>query len=76
MANQTDPWGREYSDAEQRLIDTRATGFTGPIDQDGHAVMSRTDNKGRPLDLTARGASGRGTPDEGFAARWPKRGKR
>jgi hypothetical protein len=50
-------------DVTERFRALRQSGFTGPIDQDGRAVMSRTDNRGRPLDLF-RGGTGHGTPDD------------
>jgi hypothetical protein len=47
----------------QKLTELRARGFRGPIDQDGNAVMSRTDGHGNPLPLF-EGGTGHGTPDE------------
>jgi hypothetical protein len=44
--------------AEQRFLALRKSGFKGPIDRNGYAVMSRTDNKGNPLPLF-RGGSGK-----------------
>jgi hypothetical protein len=41
----------------------RRSGFKGPIDHKGNAVMSRTDNCGRPLPLF-KGGSGHGTEDD------------
>lgn len=78
MSNQIDSWGREYTDAEQARHEIRESGFTGWVDKDGQAVMSRTDPRtGRALGFESRGFSGKGTTDEGFAARWGrKHGKR
>jgi hypothetical protein len=45
------------------FLDLRKSGFEGPVDQDGNAVMSRTDGKGKPLELF-KGGSGTGTPDD------------
>lgn len=71
MANDKDPWGREYTGAEQSLTEIRESGFRGPVDRNGEAVMSRTDPRdGQALDLTARGSGGHGTPDQGLVARW------
>ena len=42
----TDAFGRALSPADQRLFDLRASGYTGPVDQDGRAVP--------PDDLGAR----------------------
>ena len=53
-----------------RFIRLRDSGWTGPIDRDGYAVMSRTDPGGRPLPLF-RGGSGHGTPDD----RAPRKGR-
>jgi hypothetical protein len=50
-------------DADAKLIALRKAGFTGPIDRHGNAVMSRTDNRGRPLPLF-KGGSGHGTRDD------------
>lgn len=50
-------------DRSARFRALRASGWTGPIDQDGHAVMCRTDSQGRPLSLL-EGGDGRGTPDD------------
>jgi len=51
----------------------RESGFAGPVDNHGEAVMSRTDSSGRPLDLAERGSLGHGTPDEERASRLPRR---
>lgn len=49
--------------AQARFLALRKSGFTGPIDHKGRAVMSRTDGKGRPLPLH-KGGSGHGTRDD------------
>ena len=49
--------------AADKAAELRKSGFKGPIDQHGNAVMSRTDRRGRPLDLF-KGGSGSGTPDD------------
>lgn len=51
------------TEAQTRSGDLRDSGFEGPIDQDGNAVMSRTDSNGRPLGLF-QGGTGTGTADE------------
>lgn len=51
------------SEASERQAGLRKAGFRGPIDQNGRAVMSRTDRRGRPLDLF-KGGTGHGTPDD------------
>ena len=43
--------------AEEKFFALRKSGFRGPIDHKGNAVMSRTDNRGRPLPLF-KGGSG------------------
>jgi len=53
-------------DAADRLTELRESGWTGGIDRDGHAVASRTDNRGNPLPLF-EGGTGHGTPDEARA---------
>lgn len=50
-------------DADRRRAELRGKGFRGPIDQNGRAVMSRTDRRGRPLDLF-KGGTGHGTKDD------------
>lgn len=45
--------------AAEKFFALRKSGFKGPIDRNGNAVMSRTDNKGKPLPLF-KGGSGRG----------------
>jgi hypothetical protein len=47
---------------DKRFFDLRESGYDGPIDKDGRAVMSRTDSKGRSLPLF-KGGSGTGTSD-------------
>lgn len=65
MTNHIDPWGREYTDAEQRGKDARDAGYNGWLDRDGDAIMSRTDPKdGQALGFESRGWSGKGSPDE------------
>jgi hypothetical protein len=51
------------TERDKRFFDLRESGFKGPIDRDGNAVMSRTDNRGEPLELF-KGGTGTGTPDE------------
>ena len=46
-----------------KFLALRKSGFRGPIDSKGNAVMSRTDGKGRPLPLFG-GGSGHGTRDD------------
>ena len=46
--------------AVQRFFRLRESGWTGPIDQDGRAVMTRTDSKGRPLRMDERQPRRRG----------------
>jgi hypothetical protein len=38
-------------DADKKFLALRKSGFKGPIDWNGNAVMSRTDNKGNPEPL-------------------------
>jgi hypothetical protein len=49
--------------ASDKTAALRKSGFTGPIDHKGNAVMSRTDGRGKPLPLF-KGGSGHGTPDD------------
>lgn len=49
--------------AAERLADLRESGWDGPVDRDGNAVMSRTSPDGKPLPLF-EGGDGRGTPDD------------
>jgi hypothetical protein len=49
--------------AGAKLAALRASGFKGAVDQNGDAVMTRTDGKGNPLPLF-RGGTGTGTPDD------------
>lgn len=55
--------GKPETASDARFFDLRASGFEGPVDQDGNAVMSRTDGSGKPLDLF-KGGTGTGTPDQ------------
>jgi hypothetical protein len=48
---------------DNRFVDLRESGYDGAIDQDGRAVMTRTDSRGRSLPLF-RGGTGTGTPDD------------
>jgi hypothetical protein len=48
---------------DRRFFDLRESGYDGPIDQDGRAVTSRTDSRGRSLPLF-KGGTGTGTPDD------------
>ena len=43
--------GRPETDADRRFFDLRESGWTGPVDQDGNAVMTRTDSAGTPAPL-------------------------
>jgi len=52
--------------SKSKLEDLRGSGFQGPVDRDGNAVMSRTDASGTPLFLF-EGGTGHGTPDEARA---------
>jgi hypothetical protein len=49
--------------ASEKLLALRESGFKGPIDKDGNAVMSRTDSKGNTLPLF-KGGTGTGTADD------------
>lgn len=55
--------GKPETERDRRFFDLRESGFRGPIDQDGNAVMSRTDSHGEPLPLF-EGGTGTGTPDD------------
>jgi hypothetical protein len=55
-----------FSGNHDALTELRESGFEGPVDAKGDAVMSRTDNGGRPLPLF-EGGTGHGTADE---SRW------
>lgn len=44
----------EAQERTKRFFGLRESGWTGPIDQDGRAVMARTDSKGRPLRMDER----------------------
>ena len=50
-------------DKSEKFFALRKSGFKGPIDRNGNAVMSRTDGKGNPLSLF-EGGTGHGTPDD------------
>jgi hypothetical protein len=53
------------SDAAEKTEALRKSGFKGPIDNKGDAVMSRTDGKGDPLPLFGGGdGDGHGTKDD------------
>jgi hypothetical protein len=43
--------GRPETTADKRFFDLRESGYRGPIDQDGDAVMTRTDSEGNPVPL-------------------------
>lgn len=49
--------------SDEKFRALRKSGFKGPIDRNGNAVMSRTDRRGRPLDLF-KGGSGHRTKDD------------
>jgi hypothetical protein len=38
-------------DADAKFLQLRKSGWKGPIDHKGNAVMTRTDSKGRPVPL-------------------------
>jgi len=46
--------GRPETARDKRFFDLRESGYKGPVDQDGRAVMSRTDGRGKPLPLFGR----------------------
>jgi hypothetical protein len=48
---------------DAKFFTLRESGWKGPIDHKGNAVMSRTDSKGNPLPLF-KGGSGHGTADD------------
>ena len=50
-------------ESSAKFLALRESGWKGPIDHKGNAVMSRTDNCGRPLPLF-KGGSGHGTEDD------------
>lgn len=54
---------------EEKFFKLRRSGWKGPIDSNGNAVMSRTDRTGKPVELF-KGGTGHGTPDD------KKRGKK
>jgi len=60
--------GKPETAADRRFFSLRESGFTGPVDQDGRALMSRTDARGNPLPMF-RGGTGTGTPDDKRARR-------
>ena len=43
--------GKPETAKDKRFFDLRESGYKGPIDGDGRAVMTRTDGKGNPLPL-------------------------
>lgn len=52
-----------FTSGLEALKEIRESGFSGPVDRDCNALMSRTDGKGEPLPLF-EGGTGTGTPDE------------
>jgi hypothetical protein len=46
--------GKPETATDRRFFDLRESGFKGPIDQDGRAVMTETDRRGSPLPLFGR----------------------
>lgn len=56
--------GQLETEADTRFHDLRNSGWTGPVDGSGNAVMSRTDATGSPLPLFEGGTGGTGTPDD------------
>jgi hypothetical protein len=50
-------------ESSAKFLALRESGWKGPIDHKGNAVMSRTDGKGTPLPLF-KGGSGHGTKDD------------
>jgi hypothetical protein len=50
-------------DASAKFFALRESGWKGPIDHKGNAVMTRTDSKGNPLPLF-KGGTGHGTKDD------------
>lgn len=51
--------GKPETPADTRFFDLRESGWAGPADQDGYAVMTRTDNTGAPLPLFGQKAGPR-----------------
>jgi hypothetical protein len=49
-------------ESSAKFFALRESGWKGPIDHNGNAVMTRTDSKGSPLPLF-KGGTGHGTPD-------------
>lgn len=47
--------GKPETDADRRFFNLRESGWRGPIDRNGNAVMTRTDSKGKPLPLFGKG---------------------
>ena len=43
--------GRPETESDTRFFDLRESGYAGPIDRDGNAVMTRTDSDGTPVAL-------------------------
>jgi hypothetical protein len=57
------------TESDARAQDARDRGYDGWLDEDGRAVASRTDGKGRALGFGDKGWSGKGTKDEARAGR-------
>jgi hypothetical protein len=49
--------GMPETGADRRFFDLRESGYEGPADQDGNAVMTRTGSDGQPLPLIGGGVS-------------------
>ncbi len=47
--------GKPETERDRRFFNLRESGFRGPIDQDGHAVMTETDGRGNPVPLFRAG---------------------
>jgi hypothetical protein len=61
--------GKPETPADTRFFDLRERGYTGPIDQDGHAVISATGPDGAPLPLP-EGGTGRDAADDPNRRGW------
>lgn len=46
--------GKPETAADKRFFDLRQSGYKGPVDQDGRAVMARTDRRGGFMGLGSR----------------------
>lgn len=46
--------GKPETAADKRFFDLRQSGYKGPIDRNGHAVMARTDGRGGFMGLGRR----------------------